>query len=82
MNTACFIEWLGITKAMSTRSAKDVVSRCGRVSRMLELDEINEHAIALLIENTDFRNSSTFVRSQLKRAVSLYLEFSGELEKG
>ena len=66
---------------MGARSAKDVVSRCGRVSRMLAIEEINEKAISSLIEYSDFQNSSTFVKSQLKRAVSLYLEFSTEQEK-
>lgn len=81
MDTNRFVEWLTTNKGMGTRSAKDVVSRCGRVSRMLAIEEINEKAISSLIENSDFQNSSTFVKSQLKRAVSLYLEFSTEQEK-
>ena len=49
---------------------------------MVELiEKLNEKAIYSLIENSDFQNSSTFVKSQLKRAVSLYLEFSTEQEK-
>ena len=81
MDTNRFVEWLTTTKGMGARSAKDVVSRCGRVSRMLAIEEINEKAISSLIENSDFQNSSTFVKSQLQRAVSLYLEFSTEQEK-
>ena len=81
MDTNRFVEWLTTAKAMGARSAKDVVSRCGRVSRMLSIEEINEKVISSLIENSDFQNSSTFVKSQLKRAVSLYLEFSTEQEK-
>lgn len=75
MDTTRFIDWLSTEKSMGTRSAKDVVSRCSRVNRLLGLEEPGENAIDLLKENYDFQNSSTFIRSQLKRAVSLYIEF-------
>ena len=75
MDTVKFLEWLSAEKSMGARSAKDVVSRCGRVSRLLETGELGENAIILLKENDEFQNSSTFIRSQLKRAVSLYMEF-------
>ncbi len=81
MDTNRFVEWLITTRDMGIRSAKDVVSRCGRVSRMLAIEELNEQAISSLIENSDFQSSSTFVKSQLKRAISLYLEFSAKQEK-
>ena len=81
MDTNRFVEWLTTNKSMGARSAKDVISRCGRVSRMLAIEEIDEKVISSLIENGDFQSSSTFVKSQLKRAVSLYLEFSTEQEK-
>ena len=82
MNTTGFIEWLSTEKSMETRSAKDVVSRCGRVNRLLGLEELGENAIEKLKENSDFQNSSTFVRSQLKRAVSLYIEFQASEQTG
>lgn len=75
MDTVNFLEWLNTEKSMGTRSAKDVVSRCGRVSRLLGIEELGTDAIALLKENDEFQNSSSFIRSQLKRAVSLYVEF-------
>ena len=75
MDTTRFIEWLSTEKAMGVRSAKDVVSRCSRVNRLLGLEEFSENTIDLLKENSSFQNSSTFIRSQLKRAVSLYMEF-------
>ena len=75
MDTTGFIEWLSTEKSMGARSAKDVVSRCGRVNRLLGVEEPGENAIALLKENNEFQNSSTFIRSQLKRAVSLYIQF-------
>ena len=75
MDTVKFLEWLSAEKSMGARSAKDVVSRCGRVSRLLGIEELGTDAIELLKENDDFQNSSTFIRSQLKRAVSLCVEF-------
>ena len=81
MNTVSFLEWLKTEKSMSVRSAKDVVSRCGRVIRMLGTEEINSDTGYLLVENEGFLSSSMFIKSQLKRAISLYLEFSTEQEK-
>ena len=75
MEMTRFIEWLSAEKSMATRSAKDVVSRCSRVNRLLGIEEFDINTIALLQENKEFQNSSTFIRAQLKRAVSLYVEF-------
>ena len=77
MDTVKFLEWLSSEKSMVARSAKDVVSRCSRVNRLLEIEELGVDTIELLKDNDEFQNSSTFIRSQLKRAVSLYIEFQG-----
>lgn len=82
MDTVIFLEWLSAEKSMGARSAKDVVSRCGRVRRMLGVEELGTDAIELLKENSEFQNSSTFIRSQLKRAASLYIEFQATEKKG
>lgn len=63
MDTVNFLEWLSVEKSMGARSAKDVVSRCGRVNRLLGVEELGENAIELLKENNEFQNSSTFIRS-------------------
>ena len=81
MDTVKFLEWLSTEKSMGTRSAKDVVSRCSRVSRLLRIEELGVDTIDLLKENEEFQNSSTFIRSQLKRAVSLYVEFQEAQKK-
>ena len=75
MDTVKFLEWLNTEKSMGARSAKDVVSRCSRVNRLLGIEEIGADTIDLLKENDEFQNSSTFIRSQLKRAISLCIEF-------
>lgn len=69
------LEWLIIEKNMSIRSAKDVISRCGRVCRMLHTDSIGSDALENLQNNDEFEKSSMFIKSQLKRAVTLYNEF-------
>ena len=40
MDTVKFLEWLSTEKSMGARSAKDVVSRCGRVNRLLGVEEL------------------------------------------
>ena len=81
MDTVKFLEWLSSEKSMSARSAKAVVSRCSRVHRLLGIEELGVDAIDLLKKNDEFQNSSTFIRSQLKRAVSLYVEFQETQKK-
>lgn len=69
------LEWLINEKNMSIRSAKDVISRCGRVRRMLNTDSISSGTLDNLQKNDDFEESSIFIKSQLKRAITLYNEF-------
>ena len=69
------LEWLIVEKEMSKRSAKDVLSRCGRVYRMLDIDTLDGGTLKKLQQNDEFKESSMFIKSQLKRAVILCLEF-------
>lgn len=75
MESAELLEWLINEKNMSIRSAKDVISRCGRVCRMLNIDSIDSDTLGNLQSNDKFEESSMFIKSQLKRAVTLYNEF-------
>lgn len=70
-----FVDWLVADKKMSTRSAKDVLSRILRVTRMVHTTEIGLGTNELLQDCAQFECRSVFVKSQLKRAVNLYLEF-------
>ena len=70
------VNWLVIEKHMNKRSAKDVLSRCGRINRMLKTDVIDQNSLELLLECEKYKESSMFVKSQLKRAIALYLEFA------
>lgn len=75
MDNSNLLEWLINEKNMSVRSAKDVISRCSRVRRMLNTDSIGEDTLENLLSNDKFEESSMFIKSQLKRAVALYNEF-------
>lgn len=75
MNNSRLLEWLINEKNMSVRSAKDVISRCGRVCRMLNINSIGKDTLENLQRNDEFEYSSMFIKSQLKRAVILYNEF-------
>ena len=74
------LQWLIGDKHMSVRSAKDVLSRCGRVCRMLQISEIDDNTLENLLECDEFKNSSMFIKSQLKRTVALCLEFASQAE--
>lgn len=75
MESTELLEWLINEKNMSIRSAKDVISRCSRVRRMLHTDSISSNTLEILKNNDEFEESSMFIKSQLKRAVTLYNEF-------
>ena len=81
MDYVVFKQWLQDEKNMSSRSATDVVSRCKRINRMTEEDDINDNTVSVLIEMESYDNMSSYIKSQLKRAATLYLEFTKEEKK-
>ena len=74
------LEWLMSTKHMGKRSAKDVISRKSRVLRMLDIHEIGNTTMSQLVLNKEFTQSTSSVKSQLKRAIILCLEFQNLAE--
>lgn len=74
MNQTTFYEYLVQVKKFNERSARDVISRCNRVRKMIQ-EEIQEDALDKLLAQDTYRNCSTFVRSQLKRSILLYREY-------
>ncbi len=78
MNIEEFLEWLKINKNMSLRSAKDVLSRYSRICKMLNLTDFNNDTLSLLTNCKHFNQCSMFVKSQLKRTITLYLEFKNQ----
>lgn len=81
MDSTKLIEWLITEKHMSVRSAKDVLSRYGRVCRMLCVDRLGSTSLDELKTNEQFKESSIFIKSQLKRTVTLCQEFISISEK-
>lgn len=75
MDYIIFSEWLKNRKNYSDRSAKDVVCRCKRVNKIVDKDNFDNQTLALLIESETYENMSKYVKSQLKRAITLYQEF-------
>ena len=74
MNQTTFYEYLVQVKKLNERSARDVISRCNRVRKMIQ-EEIQEDALDKLLAQDAYRNCSTFVKSQLKRSILLYREY-------
>ena len=78
MNFTEFYDWLINEKKISIRSAKDVLSRCRRICSFLSISEFDANTINDLNENKLFIAQSMFVKSQLRRAVSLWYEYGGK----
>lgn len=75
MLIAEFNDWLLSEKNMSVRSAKDVISRYKRVERIVGAHYEDGAPLYLLIKSAKYDDLSMFIKSQLKRAATLYSEF-------
>lgn len=78
MDYQSFYNWLITEKAMNTRSAKDVISRCKRICNMLSADTITVDSLDELNSNEQFCELTMFIKSQLRRAVALWNEYGGK----
>lgn len=76
MNYEGFLEWLKTEKNMSERSARDTVSRIKRALRVVSGDSVDTTTLEKLNETPEFLKLSMFIKSQLRRAVTLYQEFA------
>lgn len=75
-NKDSFVEWLGIAKQFSQRSTSDAVSRVKRADKLCKIDGIPDSLYIYKLEQTsEFRALSTAIRSQIKRAVTLYATY-------
>ena len=71
-----FAAWLrNEKKYVSDRSISDVFSRLKRVRRFLPDQELNRYTIMNLEENKEYQHLSTSVKSQIRRAVHMRLEY-------
>ena len=70
-----FREWLIKEKKYSERSSKDVLSRLRRVNTLVTEDVIDNTTLDKLINLEEFKVLSVSIRSQLKRAIRLNMEY-------
>lgn len=74
---AAFRDWLYKEQNLQDRSVADVCSRLKRLSGIVQLDAMKTEAQlhATLIQSPAYAAVGGTVRSQLKRAGNLYIEF-------
>ncbi len=70
-----FLLWLQKNHGMSVRSARDVVSRSRRALAITGQKSVDSKSMDLLTESGEFIECSISIKSQLKRAVTLYMEY-------
>lgn len=70
-----FREWLMKEKQYSERSSRDVQSRLKRAMSLSGGEEVTPKTLARLEDNTEFRELSMSVKSQIRRAVKFYQEY-------
>ena len=75
MDFVAFKTWLIDYKGMTTRAASDVPSRLRRITKLLDCVDVDNTTYANLKRNSTYQEYSVTVRSQMKRALTLYLEF-------
>lgn len=73
-----FEKWLCEKQSLKVRSARDVCSRLKRIKYILQTEDITEESLEELQQNFIFKTLSVSVKSQLKRAIRLYLKFISE----
>ncbi len=76
MNYEGFFTWLKTERGMGDRSARDTVSRLKRVLRIVGEDSVNAITMEKLNGVAEFAAFSMFIKSQLRRSVTLYREFT------
>ena len=71
-----FQNWLSETKKIGRRSCSDVLSRLKRASSFIDIDSplSDEELLFRLGIKEDFKKLTRPVKSQLRRAVTLYRE--------
>ena len=75
MGDKTFYDWLIDVKKYTHFAAKDTISRCNRIKRIINSDELNGDSVMLLNSNEEFCHYSKFVKSQLRRSLALFVEY-------
>lgn len=75
------IAWLIDTHQYTERSAKDVVSRIRRANSIVHISNIPDSFYMYRLESSpQFKSISTSVRSQVKKAVSLFMAYQAAVQ--
>lgn len=73
-----FCQWLRDNKQYQSRVQSDIISRVKRANGIIPLPEqADMYYIFQLQQNAAYQSLSTSVRSQIKKAVTIYFEFLG-----
>lgn len=70
-----FEDWLVTVKGYSRKASHDVLSRQKRVLNILGTKHLDLETLPILERNSEFLSLTMSVKSQLRRAVRLSLEF-------
>ena len=71
-----YTAWLQEIHRLTPLAAKDNISRLGRCNRLVHLSDVSRQQYIQSLEQTDdFQKLSKSVKSQLRRAVTLYYEY-------
>lgn len=82
LNKDSFVGWLINVQNFTPRTASDTLSRVRRADKIYRLDGVpNDFYCYSLQQQTEYVELSTSVRSQIKRALSLYNSFIKESNK-
>jgi len=73
-----FKKWLNETKGYSEKVSADINSRAKRAKRMLNKEDLSPEDIYTLSSLEEYEALTKYVKSQIKKSVSLYLEFQGK----
>lgn len=74
-----FKNWLQDNKNITHKVSMDNASRVKRALSILGTDNITPCSLGELETNDNFMNLSVSVKSQIRRAVRLYIEFKGTI---
>lgn len=76
-----FAKWLDQNNNSTQKSKRDIISRLKRAKNLVDIDKLkdSEEARYLLSQSNEFTTISRTIQSQLKRSISLYLQFKASV---
>lgn len=75
---APFKEWLKHNKGYKEKVACDIISRLKRAQLFIDISKPTDYEVFCLDKNLDFKQLTISVRSQIRRAIRLFITFNNE----